>query len=178
MKWLLGLSGSPVFLYALAALLASLIAWGGIGWYGKALAERDLAVYQLAAARVITDRLVENQRLSDAAARRGAGISDAYQKGKADAAKAHQNAQGQLARLRATLDAPALGLRHSAEPDPRPVPPGADPTRRPDATACTDHPRAILDAAHRVAQDLETCDTEKRQLASLQQWVRDVCQAR
>ena len=178
MKWLLGIFGGGPWLWiAAAALLASLVAWGGLGWYGKATAERELADYQLAAARVITARLEENQRLSDAQAKRSAEISDAYQKGKHDTAKAFQPALAALQALRARLGATDPGLRNPAPPDPGAVPLPADPALRPDATACTDQPGRIIAATDRVVADLAACANEKRQLISLQSWVTDVCAA-
>lgn len=178
MKWLLGIftGGSPWLWVAIAAVLAGMAAWGGIGWYGKASAERAFADYQLAAARVITARLEENQRLSDQQARRSAEISDAFQKGKRDAQTQFKPIQEELARLRSQFPA-AGGVRDPAAPDPSPVPGPAGATGGPDATACTDQPGTIVAAADRVVEDLAACDAERRQLISLQAWVREVCQA-
>jgi hypothetical protein len=166
----------PPFLYkwlALAFALLALLAWGGLGWYGKRAVELEFAGYKLAQARVVADQLAENQRLSDAQAKAGAAISDAYQKGKADVAKAYQPVLADLQFLRLRLAA-AGGLREHPATDPGPVPGPPDPAGGPDATACTGDPGRILDAADRVVADLAACEDTRRQLISLQAWVREV----
>lgn len=177
MKWLLALSGNPVFFYALAGVLVAMAAWGGLGWYGKAAAERHLAEYQLAAARVLSDQLAENQRLSDQRALRGAEVSAAYQKGKTDVVAAFQPALADLQRLRA-LYPDADRLLEPAAPGSGPVPAAAGPAGRPDAAACTGQPGRIIDAADRVVEDLAACGQTQRQLTGLQRWVAEVCAAR
>ena len=159
---------------ALAALLAIMAAWGGLGWYGKSAAQKELADYQRDAARALAVQLAENQRLSEQQARDSAATSAAYQKGKRDVAQAFQPALADLQMLRSLYAGGATaGLRRPST-DPDAVPGPADPAGGPDATACTDRPAEIIAAAHRVAEDLESCAGYLTQLTSLQQWVRDV----
>lgn len=168
-----------------AVLLAAVAAWGGLGWYGKRAAQLELAEYQLAASRVITERLVENQALAAAQARKADEIATAYQKGKTDVQKAFQPALADLEILRQLY---AGGARPAAadpgrvldgpEAHPGAVPGPADPAGGTHAVACTDRPAALIDAAHRIAQDLEACALDLARLRGLQQWVRDVQQQR
>jgi hypothetical protein len=170
---------------AIGLLLAAVTAWGGLGWYGKASAQRELAAYQLAASNVIVARLVENQRLADAQARKANEIAAAYLKGKQDVQKAFQPALADLEILRQLY---AGGARPVAanpgrvldgpEADPGAVPGPADPAGRTHAVACTDRPATLIESTHRVAQDLEACALDLARLKGLQQWVREVCQAR
>lgn len=168
---------------AIAVVLAITAAWGGIGWYGKATAERTLAAERLEQARVVADQLAANQHFSEAQARRAADISEAYQKGKRDVATAFQPAMADLQMLR-TLFAGGAGrvepggLREPGPDGSGPVPGPADPTGGTHATACTDRPGDLIAAAHRVAQDLESCAVVVAQLTSLQRWVLEVGQAK
>lgn len=166
-----------------AVLLAAVAAWGGLGWYGKRAAQLELAEYQLAAVRVIEQRLTENQALADAQARKANEIAEAYLKGKADVQKAFQPALADLEILRQLYAGGARPaepdrLRQHPEADPGAVPGPADSSGGTHATACTDRPAALVAAAHRVAQDLEACALDLARLKGLQQWVRDVQQAR
>lgn len=161
--------------YVLA--IAAIAAWGGIGWYGKQTAENDLLAQQLAAARVISAQLEENQRLSDQRNKRGAEISDAFQKGRRDAEEDFKPVKAEVAQLHDLFPAPGL-VRPAAQPDGSTVPGTAYRAGGPDATACTDQPGRIVDAADRVVEDLAVCADTARQLTSLQTWVRDVCQAK
>lgn len=168
---------------AIGLLLAAVAAWGGLGWYGKATAQRALATYQLAASRVLAEKLAENQRLADAQARKANEIAEAYQKGKADVAKAFQPALADLQILRqlyagGARPVDADRLRQHPEADPGAVPGPADPPGRTHAVACTDRPGAIIESAHRLSQDLEACALDLERLRGLQQWVRDVQQAK
>ena len=157
---------------AVAVLLAITAAWGGIGWHGKATAERLIERERLAAARAAADQLAANQRLSEAQARKSAEISAAYLKGKTDVAKSFQPALADLQMLRTWWDAHAGRLRVEPADDSRPVPGPAGPPGGADAIACTDRPGDIVESAHRVAQDLEACAIDLARLKALQEWVR------
>lgn len=168
---------------AIGLLLAAVAAWGGLGWYGKRAAQLDLAEYQLAASRVITQRLTENQALAAAQARKADEIATAYQKGKTDVAKSFQPAMADLQFLRQLYAAGGAAadpdrLRQRPAADPGAVPGPADPAGGTHAVACTDRPGAIIESAHRIAQDLEACALDLARLRGLQQWVREVQQAR
>jgi len=166
----------PILAYkwiAIALAMLAIIAWGGVGWSGKRAAQLEFADYKLAQARVVADQLAENQRLSDAQSRRGAEISEAYQKGKIDVAKAFQPARAELRLLRARYSGGAAGgMQQPADDGAGAMPSPTDPARRPHAVACTDRPGDLIDAARGVAAEIEGCAGKIRQLAALQAWVR------
>lgn len=164
---------------AIAVLLAITAAWGGIGWYGKATAERALAAERLGQARAVAGQLAENLRLREAQDRAAAEITAAYLKGKTDVAKAFQPALADLQLLRTLFAGGATaGVRQPAQDGAGAVPGPADPAGRTDAIACTDRPGELIAAAHRVAEDLESCAGDLARLTALQQWVREVGSAR
>lgn len=169
MSWLLGLIGGSGILPALAALLF-VAAWGGAGWYGKANAELELERQQLAAANVITERLVENQRLAERQALAGAEIAAAFEKGKQTNAKAMAPALADLQYLRSIY----LGVREPAAPGASAVPSAAGPAGEFDGAACTDEPGAIIRAADQILADLAACADTEQKLINLQRWVREV----
>lgn len=161
---------------ALGTALLALLAWGGIGWYGKSQAEFALEQERRMAAEVVSARLVENAAIDLQRQQDAARISDAYQKGKQDVAKAFRPALDDLSVLR-SLYCPG-GVCRPATHDPGAVPGPADPAGGPHAAACTDRPGDLIAAAHRVAEDLEACAGYLAQLTALQRWVREVQQAR
>lgn len=140
-----------------AVLLALVTAWGGLGWYGKAVAEREYAEYQLSAAQVITERLVENTEIEAAARALSAEADAKYLKGKLDADREFQPIRDDLAFLRH-----AWGMRNQNDNDP--VPSESNPSLVNTPRACTDEPRRIIEAATRVLEDLKTCRDVANQL--------------
>ncbi len=160
-------------------VMLAITAWGGIGWYGKRMAELDLERERLAVARAVADQLAANQRLSDAQAAKAAEIARAYHKGKTDVANAFQPALADLQLLRGLFAGGARRVPVEPAPDGGSTVPGpADPAGRTHAVACTDRPGDLIAAAHRVAEDLATCAGDLARLTALQQWQREVGQAR
>jgi len=148
---------APYKWLAIGLLFAAVTAWGGLGWYGKAGAEREFAEYQLAASNVIAERLVANSKL-EAQARTLSQEADAqYLKGKKDADREFKPIRDDLAFLRH-----AWGMRN--QNDSSPVPGESNSASLSNPRACTDEPRRIIEAASRVVEDLKTCRDVASQL--------------
>lgn len=162
--------------YWWAFVLAAAIAWGGLGWYGKAAAERDLSAYQASQAKLINDQLrqiLDLQKIRDQAAATAVGY---YLEGKKNAETAFQPLRTELANLRSRF--PAVDPHRLPErpgDDSNALPATPEPAGGTDATACTGEPGRIVAATDRVAADLAACAQTQSQLIALQAWVKSAC---
>lgn len=158
-----------------ALLLAAVAAWGGLGWYGKAGAERELAEYQLGAAKVITEQLQNNARLEDQGRQIQEDARHEYE-GKL------QSIEGSWAKDRASLAAlrraPSERLREPAAGNDGSAVPQADATAAgADATTCErrlqeagDRFDRVVEAAQGVADALQAAERQQAQLSALQKF--------
>lgn len=156
------------------AAIAAAVAWGGIGWYGKAASERSFAEYQRAAAETISTELLRHQATQQKQAAIAGEASRQYQKGATHVRTTLQPELDELATLRTLWAARTHSLRQPTETDSSPLPATPDPTGGPDATACTDRPGDIAAAAAAVARDLASCAGELEKLKGLQQWAEGI----
>ncbi len=158
-------------LIAAAVVLALVSVWGGLGWWGKAAAERDFADYQRAAAETISRELLRHQATQQRQAELAIDASRQFQKGAADVRNKLQPQLDELATLRTLWASRTTDrLRQPAEAGSGALPTTPEPPGGFDGAACTDRPRALVEAAAGIAQDLATCAAEVEKLKGLQRW--------
>lgn len=162
--------------YWWAFALAGAAAWGGLGWYGKAGAERDLADYRASQTQLVTGQLQQILALQKIRDQAAATAVNYYLEGKKHADAAFTPLRTELANLRSRF--PAVDPRRVPErpgDDPGPLRAAPDAAGGTDATACTGESGRIVEATDRVVADLAACAQTESQLIALQRWVNGAC---